>query len=137
MPRHFRPLKAAHLSTIARRSRSHYILRRDNNPFFTMASMDISSSLQQPAESSTLPARKKLKTSDLPLKSDQRASIDNLLNTIKRNGEFDVLRKKVWAQFVESVRATLLSTCYQSSHRTLERKCWVQCILDRNRGSRN
>ncbi len=48
--------------------------------------------------------RKRFKTTELPLTPGQRSSIDTLLHTFKKKGEFDVLRKKVWAVFDESVR---------------------------------
>ena len=54
-------------------------------------------------EDAVLPQRRKLKTSDLPLSSAQRSSIDSLLHTIKKKGEFDNLRKRVWSQYAESV----------------------------------
>ena len=50
-----------------------------------------------------LPQPRRFKASDLPLSSAQRASIDNLLHTIKKKGEFDALRKRVWSQYVDSV----------------------------------
>ena len=51
--------------------------------------------------------RKKLKTSDLPLAAGTRAAIDGLVATTKKKGEFDALRKKVWASFADSVRSPL------------------------------
>ena len=48
--------------------------------------------------------RKRFKTTELPLNSTQKSSIDNILHTIKKKGEYDTLRKKVWSQFAESVR---------------------------------
>ena len=47
--------------------------------------------------------RKRFKTSDLPLNATQRSTIDGLLHTIKKKGEYDTLRKQVWSQFAESV----------------------------------
>ena len=47
--------------------------------------------------------RKRFKTSELPLSSAQRSSIDTLLHTFKKKGEFDALRKEVWAGFNDSV----------------------------------
>lgn len=47
--------------------------------------------------------RKRFKTSELPLTSTQRSTIDGLLHTIKKKGEYDALRKKVWSQYAESV----------------------------------
>ncbi len=49
-----------------------------------------------------LPTRKRFKTSELPLNSAQRSSVDGLLHTIKKKGEYDALRKQVWSQFAES-----------------------------------
>ena len=49
--------------------------------------------------------RKRFKTSELPLNSSQRSTIDGLLHTIKKKGEYDALRKRVWAQYLESVRS--------------------------------
>ena len=48
--------------------------------------------------------RKKLKLSDLPISGAQRATIDGLLLTFKKSGEFDKLRKSIFAQFESSVR---------------------------------
>ena len=45
---------------------------------------------------------KKFKISDLPLNSSQRASVDGLLHSLKKKGEFDAIRKKVWAAFEDS-----------------------------------
>lgn len=50
-----------------------------------------------------LPQRKRLKTSDLPLTPTQRSTIDGLLLTIKKKGDFDALRKKIWSLYVDSV----------------------------------
>ncbi|KAK4963502.1 hypothetical protein LTR10_001131 [Elasticomyces elasticus] len=51
-----------------------------------------------------LPARKKPKISALPLSSAQRSSIDALLHTFKKKGEFDNLRKKTFQQYNESAQ---------------------------------
>ncbi|KAK1080801.1 hypothetical protein LTR33_005238, partial [Friedmanniomyces endolithicus] len=51
-----------------------------------------------------LPLRKKPKVSDLPLSSAQRDSIDGMLHTFKRKGEFDALRKKAFQQYNESAQ---------------------------------
>ena len=48
--------------------------------------------------------RKKFKTLDLPLAAGTRAAIDGLVATTKKKGEFDALRKEVWASFADSVR---------------------------------
>ena len=45
----------------------------------------------------------KFKASDLPLGGSQKSTIDGLVNTIKKRGDFDTLRKKVWAEYIESV----------------------------------
>lgn len=50
------------------------------------------------------PARKKLKTSDLPLASATRAAIEGLAHTFKKKGGYDSLRKQVWDSLVGSVR---------------------------------
>lgn len=47
--------------------------------------------------------RKKLKTSELPLSSAQRSTIDTLLHTIKKKGVYDALRKQVWSEYTDSV----------------------------------
>jgi hypothetical protein len=49
------------------------------------------------------PARKKLKTSDLPLASATRAAIEGLAHTFKKKGGYDTLRKQVWEDLVGSV----------------------------------
>lgn len=47
--------------------------------------------------------RKRFKTSELPFNASQKSTIDGLLHTIKKKGEYDSLRKTVWSQFEESV----------------------------------
>jgi hypothetical protein len=47
---------------------------------------------------------KKFKTSELPLSPEQHKSIDGLLVAFKKRGRFDEIRKRVWAEFSESVR---------------------------------
>jgi hypothetical protein len=51
-----------------------------------------------------LPPRKKPKTSDLPLSSAQRQSIEGMLHTFKKKGDFDSLRKKAFQQYNESAQ---------------------------------
>ncbi|KAF2764700.1 hypothetical protein EJ03DRAFT_281516, partial [Teratosphaeria nubilosa] len=51
-----------------------------------------------------LPPRKKPKVSELPLSSAQRASVDGMLHTFKKKGEFDALRKKTFQQYNESAQ---------------------------------
>ena len=67
-----------------------------------MASPDIATN-KHALENDLLLPRKKFKTSELPLSSVQRSSIDGLLHTIKKKGEYDALRKKVWSEFENSV----------------------------------
>lgn len=57
--------------------------------------------------------RKKVKTSELPLSSAQRSTIDTLLHTIKKKGDYDALRKQVWSEYADSVslRASHLQPC--------------------------
>jgi hypothetical protein len=62
----------------------------------------------RPHEGEVFVPRKKFKTSDLPLNSIQRSTIDSLLHTIKKKGEYDALRKKVWSQYAESVSVEYL-----------------------------
>ena len=47
--------------------------------------------------------RKKLKVSDLPITATQRLTIDGLLHTFTKKGEFDKLRKSIFAKFEQSV----------------------------------
>lgn len=46
---------------------------------------------------------KKYKTSDLPLTQDQQTAIQSLLVAFKKKGGFDNHRKKIWADFDNSV----------------------------------
>ncbi len=55
------------------------------------------------ASSSTGPARKKVKTSDLPLASATRGAIDNLAHLFKKKGGYDSLRKQIWEDLEKSV----------------------------------
>lgn len=56
-------------------------------------------------------SRKRFKISELPINSAQRSTIEGLLHTIKKKGEYDALRKKVWSQYVESVSAEGIIVC--------------------------
>ena len=67
-----------------------------------MASGDIVSHKHTMEGPDFLP-RKRFKTSELPFNATQKATIDGLLHTIKKKGEYDSLRKQVWSQFEESV----------------------------------
>ncbi|KAK3059108.1 hypothetical protein LTR09_000674 [Extremus antarcticus] len=64
-----------------------------------MASIDVAMS---GTDDYDIPPRKKPKTGELPLSSAQRASIDTLLHTFKKRGEFDSVRKKAFQQYNES-----------------------------------
>jgi hypothetical protein len=46
---------------------------------------------------------KKYKTSELPLTQDQQNAIQSLLVAFKKKGGFDNYRKKIWADFDNSV----------------------------------
>lgn len=48
---------------------------------------------------------KKPKTSELPLDQSKRATIDQLVHTFRKKGEFDSIRTAVRAQFEASVRS--------------------------------
>lgn len=50
------------------------------------------------------PPRKKFKVTELPITQAKRSAIDSLQHTFKKKGEFDSIRKKVYAQFSEGVR---------------------------------
>ena len=65
-------------------------------------------SIQRPFEDQDYSPRKRFKTSELPLTSTQRSTVDSLIHTIKKKGEYDALRKLVWAQYIESVRNVFL-----------------------------
>ncbi|MCJ1337972.1 hypothetical protein MMC09_003256 [Bachmanniomyces sp. S44760] len=65
-----------------------------------MAAMEIVAATG--GQDSTVPLPKRFKTSELPLSVSQRTSIDNLLHTIKKKGEFDALRKKIWSLYTDS-----------------------------------
>ena len=67
-----------------------------------VAALDAMASKHKLDEPAMLP-RKRFKASELPLTSTQRSSIDGLLHTIKKKGEYDSLRKRVWSQLEESV----------------------------------
>lgn len=49
------------------------------------------------------PPRKKLKLSDLPISQTKRSAIDNLLHTFRKKGEYDAMRKALFAQFEADV----------------------------------
>lgn len=80
----------------------------------------------------TPPARKRFKTSELPLNSAQRSSIDSLLHTIKKKGEYDALRKQVWSQFSESEqKAAFTKSLHEIAEAEIDRD---PSLLSRDRG---
>lgn len=52
------------------------------------------------------PPRKKLKTSELPLSSSTRTTIDVLSNKFKKKGGYDALRNEIWKELEGSVCMT-------------------------------
>ena len=69
-----------------------------------MADSDVEmTGMKRPAVDMESLQHKKFKSSELPLSATQRASIDNLLYSFKKKGCFDSVRKKIWAEFNESV----------------------------------
>lgn len=61
---------------------------------------------QEPAKAAAkvdLLRPKKYKTSELPLTQDQQNAIQSLLVAFKKKGGFDNYRKKIWADFDNSV----------------------------------
>ena len=67
-----------------------------------MASVDTIGIKHELEDQDVLP-RKRFKTSELPFNATQKSTIDGLTHTMKKKGEYDSLRKKVWSQFEESV----------------------------------
>jgi hypothetical protein len=64
--------------------------------------------------------RSAVKLADLPITSAQRNAIDGLVHTFKRKGEFDKLRKSIYAEFTQSVRQTS-AICNWASNLTMFR----------------
>jgi hypothetical protein len=58
------------------------------------------------------PVRKKIKTSDLPIPSTTRASIEDLAHKFKKKGGYDSLRKEIWEDLEKSVSSTAVG-CHQ------------------------
>jgi len=54
------------------------------------------------------PIRKKAKISELPITSAKRSTIDGMLRFFKKGGEFDALRKQIYAHFEEEVSHNIL-----------------------------
>lgn len=87
---------------------------------------------KHPLEDPTSPPRKRFKTSELPLNSAQRSSIDGLLNTIKKKGDYDALRKQVWSQFIESEeKAAFTRSLHELAEAEIDRD---PSLLSRDRG---
>ena len=83
-------------------------------------------------EDPSFPSRKRFKTSELPLNSVQRSSIDGLLHTIKKKGEYDTLRKQVWSQFMESEeKAAFSRSLHELAEVEIDRD---PSLLSRDRG---
>ncbi|KAL3423282.1 hypothetical protein PVAG01_05029 [Phlyctema vagabunda] len=82
------------------------------------------------------PARKKLKTSDLPLASATRAAIESLALAFKKKGNYDELRKQVWhdlesSNFEEGFKSTLLNVAEEE----LDKNTSQLLKLDRNKAA--
>jgi hypothetical protein len=60
--------------------------------------------------------RKKLKLADLPITAHQRNTIDGLLHTFTKKGEFDKLRKSIFAKFEQSVNRPLIAGSGLGAH---------------------
>ena len=95
-----------------------------------MAAMEIVAATG--GQDSTVPLPKRFKTSELPLSVSQRTSIDNLLHTIKKKGEFDALRKKIWSLYTDSVSTVLADFNRKAkSMITTGRENCIHSIVDR------
>ncbi|KAL2005998.1 hypothetical protein VTN00DRAFT_9652 [Thermoascus crustaceus] len=76
--------------------------------------------------------RKKFKTSELPLSAAQRAAIDNLLYTFKKRGDFDNVRKTIWAEFNEGeAKTSFVNSLIELAESEIERE---PALLSRERG---
>ena len=79
-----------------------------------------------------LPPRKKPKTSDLPLSSAQRSSIEGMLHTFKKKGDFDSLRKKAFQQYNESAQRGMFEAALRTFTRAeIEREPFKYLRPDR------
>ncbi|KAI9830473.1 MAG: hypothetical protein M1826_004710 [Phylliscum demangeonii] len=75
---------------------------------------------------------KKFKTSDLPLSTATRSAIDGLVLTAKKKGNFDRLRKEVWAKFLEGeAKASFTAALTSLAESEIERD---PSLLSRDRG---
>lgn len=96
-----------------------------------MASVDIIGSKHALEDPEFIP-RKRFKTSELPFNAAQKSTIDGLLHTIKKKGEYDSLRKKVWSQFEESAEKTaFINQLNELAEAEIERD---PSLLSRDRG---
>ena len=79
------------------------------NQLFSMAAVDRKHSLEGDEQMlvDVIPLRKRLKPSDLPISQTKRSIIDSLLHTFKKKGEFDALRKLLYAQCDSDVCTTI------------------------------
>ena len=64
---------------------------------------------------------KKYKTSDLPLTQDQQTAIQSLLVAFKKKGGFDNYRKKIWADFDNSVCSSITARRYVCARNVIYR----------------
>ncbi|KAL8739407.1 MAG: hypothetical protein Q9190_007794 [Brigantiaea leucoxantha] len=67
-----------------------------------MTALKVEHSVMELPQENFYITKKKFKTSELPLTATQRSTIEGLQHTIKKKGEWDALRKKVWSEFIES-----------------------------------
>ena len=96
------------LATIHLRAQTQRTFLPTTAQCFT-GSMATTMAYTKDAKSSGPPARKKLKTSDLPLSSETRAAIQGLAHTFKKKGGYDSLRKLVWENLEGSVSTEVQS----------------------------
>lgn len=60
------------------------------------------------------PPRKKLRVRDLPISQAKQASIDNLVHTFRKKGEYDAMRKLLFTQFEADVSCIYYTAIYSS-----------------------
>lgn len=51
----------------------------------------------------SMPLRKKLRPTELPLSQTKRSAIDNLVHTFRKKGQYDSIRKELMAKYVSGV----------------------------------
>jgi len=97
-----------------------------------MAAVDRKRSLEGDEQvlADVIPPRKRLKPSDLPISQTKRSIIDSLLHTFKKKGEFDALRKLLYAQFDSDVCITI-STYEISSTARRNWRLYLMCLVYR------